>query len=69
MNRGIDFGYCQVACMKWPCTKSEIGWHTRPGFVKCALQHGVCLLPAFTFASGTYTNLRAPLYVGSASLL
>lgn len=64
MNRGIDFGILpggmhEVALYE----KGRDRIHTRPGFVKYALQYGVCLLPAFTFGeSDLYTNLRAPLY-------
>ena len=64
MNRGIDFGILpggmhEVALYE----KGRDRIYTRPGFVKYALQHGVCLLPAFTFGeSDLYTNLRAPLY-------
>ncbi|CAH0368606.1 unnamed protein product [Pelagomonas calceolata] len=64
MNRGIDFGILpggmhEVALYE----KGRDRIYTRPGFVKYALQYGVCLLPAFTFGeSDLYTNLRAPLY-------
>ena len=64
MNRGIDFGILpggmhEVALY----TRGRDRIYSRPGFIKYALQHGVCLLPAFTFGeSDLYTNLRAPLY-------
>ena len=64
MRRGVDFGILpggmhEVALY----TRGRDRIYSRPGFIKYALQHGVCLLPAFTFGeSDLYTNLRAPLY-------
>ena len=64
MKRGVDFGILpggmnEVALY----TQGRDRIYTRPGFVKYALQHGVCLLPAFTFGeSDLYTNLQVGLY-------
>merc|ERR1739841_166439 len=64
MARGIDFGILPGGMREVALyTQGRDRIYSRPGFVKYALQYGVCLLPAFTFGeSDLYTNLRAPLY-------
>lgn len=64
MKRGIDFGILpggmhEVALY----ARGRDRIYSRPGFIKYALQHGVCLLPAFTFGeSDLYQSLQVPLY-------
>ena len=58
MRRGVDFGILpggmhEVALY----TRGRDRIYSRPGFIKYALQHGVCLLPALTSGRATSTRI------------